>query len=867
MRKFATIIALAMIIQSPALPQLRNLTGRIIEQNGEPVAFATINIKGTKNSVAANNDGVFYIKGKTGDTLVVTAVNFETKEITINAQSYFSCVLTRTSNALPNVAVTTAFGIKREQRTAPYSAQVITSDEINIIPQTNLNDALVGKIAGVQFRTQSGAKLNSQTFARVRGGLLLSGDAAPAYVVDGTIVADAYDIDPSIIDNITILKGANATAIFGGFPNGAIVITTKKGAYNRSTIQVNQGITMDKVGRLPEFQNMYAGGGVSELMQYTWKEGDPEEWKALDGKYFHDYTDDASWGPKMEGQEYVPWYGWVPGTKYSFKTANLVPQPDNIKDFWETGMTSNTNISFSKSGQDYNTRLSYTKQIITGIIPDSKSNRDIVSGYMNLDLNRFISAGVDFSFNTQKINGDFSDGFINTTTGNFYQWNQRDLDMGIMKELRSLLTPIGTTASWNWRHNPPAYDPADPASFYWVNYWFNFYTLLDNRDLTERRDRLFGNAYIKANINHDLTIKGTVRMDHYNDYFENTVSTILVPLVAEYRTGQQYQNSMNYELLITYNKLLSKNLKLNAIGGANIGTYIGKSIGAYSNGGLIIPNLYDISNSLYQPYISNGRYEAKNNAIFASADIDYKKFIAASFTARKLWNSTLPQNNNSLFCPSAGFSFIPTELIDGLPSWLSFVKIYGSWGRTPLALGIYQTNTSFYVNSSQWNGNFMMSAGDVIADDKLKGGLITSYEAGINVKLFKSRLGLNVNYYNETAGDQPIQINVDAVSGVTGKVINAATAKRQGLEFVMSAILIKTKNISWIVTSTTGWFLSNTVTKLIEGQDRVQPYGWKSSLDRNSFASAYMMLGKNWGQLIGGGFARNDEGVPLLDPM
>jgi len=513
MRKFAIIIALAMIIQSPALSQIRNLTGKIVEQNGEPVAFATVNIKGTKNSVAANNDGAFYIKGKTGDILVITAVNFESKEFTVSAESYFNFVLTRLSNALPDVAVTTAFGIKREQRITPYSTQIITSDVVNIIPQTNLNDALAGKIAGVQFRAQSGAKLNSQTFARVRGGLLLSGDAGPAFIVDGT-PTDAYDIDPSIIENITVLKGANATAIFGGFPNGAIVITTKKGVYNKSAIQVNQGIIFEKVGKLPEFQNMYAGGGASELIQYTWQPGHPEEWKALDGKYFHDYTDDASWGPKMEGQEYVPWYAWVPGTKYSFKTTNLVPQPDNIKDFWETGITSNTSISFSKAGQEYNTRLSYTKQIIPGIIPDSKSNRDIVSGYMNLDLNRFISAGVDFSFNTQKIYGDFSDGFINTTTGNFYQWNQRDLDMGIMKDLRSLLTPIGTTASWNWRHNPTAYDPADPASFYMVNYWFNFYTLLDNRNLSQRRDRLFGSVYVKANINHDRSIKGTVRMDH-----------------------------------------------------------------------------------------------------------------------------------------------------------------------------------------------------------------------------------------------------------------------------------------------------------------------------------------------------------------
>jgi len=157
-----------------------------------------------------------------------------------------------------------------------------------------------------------------------------------------------------------------------------------------------------------------------------------------------------------------------------------------------------------------------------------------------------------------------------------------------------------------------------------------------------------------------------------------------------------------------------------------------------------------------------------------------------------------------LFCPSAGVSFVPTTIIKGFPSWLSFFKLYGSWGKTPLALGIYQTNTSFYVNNVQWNGNFLMTAGDVIPDEHLKGALITSYEAGIDLRIFKERFGININYYNETASDQPLQINVDAVSGLTGKVINAATVKRNGLEFTLNVALIKSKNVSWTLSGSAG---------------------------------------------------------------
>jgi len=214
MKLIVSLILITTASHLTALSQILSFRGRAIEENGMPVPFATISVKGLKNSIVANDQGAFIIKAKANDTLIISAINFQIKEIIAGSIANSNITLLRNANALNPVMVTIAFDIKKEQRTTPYSAQVITSDVINIIPQTNLNDALVGKVAGIQFRTQSGAKLNSQTFARVRGGLLLSGDAAPAYIVDGTVVTDAYDIDPSIIENITVLKGANSTAIF-----------------------------------------------------------------------------------------------------------------------------------------------------------------------------------------------------------------------------------------------------------------------------------------------------------------------------------------------------------------------------------------------------------------------------------------------------------------------------------------------------------------------------------------------------------------------------------------------------------------------------------------------------------------------------
>ena len=258
--KRAILCCLVIIVYVPSFSQTKWFSGVVTQSNGNPVPFATLTVKEKEDATVAEADGSFIIKAASTDSIIINAVGFNAGAFALKNENKALYALSSNANTLPAVVVTSAFDTKKEKQMAPYSAQLIPSETINIIPQTNLNDALVGKIAGVQFRGQSGAKLNSQAFARVRGGIILSGDAAPTFVVDGTIVLDANSIDPSTIENITVLKGANATAIFGGFANGAIIITTKKAKLNTSSIQFNQGLTFDKVGKMPAFQNTYAGG-------------------------------------------------------------------------------------------------------------------------------------------------------------------------------------------------------------------------------------------------------------------------------------------------------------------------------------------------------------------------------------------------------------------------------------------------------------------------------------------------------------------------------------------------------------------------------------------------------------------------------
>lgn len=438
--------------------------------------------------------------------------------------------------------------------------------------------------------------------------------------------------------------------------------------------------------------------------------------------------------------------------------------------------------------------------------------------------------------------------------------------MGIMKELRSLITPAGTTATWNWHKNPNSYDPSDPSIFYRPNYWFNFYTFLDNESIKQNKSRLFGNTFIKANITSDLDIKATIRIDESTVNGETKIGS-LWPLTDAYTTSQQIVQLNNYELLSSYHKRIGSSIKLDAFAGANITTYKLQSLYGSTAGGLTIPDVYSFNNSVYAPYISNSTLQSKSNALFATTDLMYNTFLSANIAVRQTWSSTLPKNNNGSFLPSAGIAFIPTELLKRSPTWLSFLKLYANWGRTPLGIGIYQTNYSYSYSSIPWNNNYLMTAGDIVPDKDLRGGRNNNYEAGIEFSLFKNRIGLTINYNKDIAADQPAQINVDASSGLTAKTINAATVERQGLEFLFNASVISGKKFRWTISAPVGWLLNNTVTKIIEGQERVQPYGWKSGLGRNSVASAFLVLGKDWGQLIGGGFARNDAGIPLLNPQ
>lgn len=521
MRKIASL-AMLMLFSALAFAQTRSVTGKVTDEQGIAVPLASVTIKGTNQGTIADQAGTFFIKVKTGDVLVISSQGFSTKEITVGAGNAVSVSLDKTSENLVEVIVSSGYNTKKTQRSLTSNAQVVNAEQLNTIRQPNINNAIAGKVAGAQVRSQSTAALGRDAAIRLRGDGTLGGQSL-LYIVDGT-PTNSVDINPDDVEDLTVLNGPSGAAIYGPqAADGAIVITTKRAKKGQKGIgiEVNSGVTVDKVYILPNYQNEYAGGGISDLIQYKWVAGQPEAWKALDGKFYHDYTDDASWGPRMEGQEYIPWYAWYPGTQYSYKTTSLVPQKSNVRDFYNTGITTTNNINFSKAGDNYSTRISYTNLDIQGLIPNTYLRRNTFAANFSVDLGTHLTVATNLNYVTQNQQAENNDSYSNMSTGSFNQWFHRDLDTKILKELKGVTSPDGATGTPGvvgaWNHsNPGSYNANNPVNFYGANFWYNPFTYFDNQENLFRRDRLFGDVSLTYKINSDFKLRGTYRKSLVN---------------------------------------------------------------------------------------------------------------------------------------------------------------------------------------------------------------------------------------------------------------------------------------------------------------------------------------------------------------
>ncbi len=878
MRKLLSLLAALILCSVLAVAQnTRVIAGKVTDDKGDPVPFATVTIKGTKNATVADATGSFQLRAKTGDVLVITAQGMSQQEATVGADNSVTVSLTRSNQTMTEVIVTGAYATKRTARGVSYNAQVVNSEQLNTIRQTNLNNALAGKVAGIQVRSQSAAALGRTGNIRLRGESGLGGGEGIIYVVDGTILPSANDINVDDIEDVTVLQGPAAAAQFGPQgANGAIVITLKKARRNQKGIgvDVNLGAQFDRVYVLPNYQNTYAGGSTADMIRYDWSAGQPVEWQALSGKYYHDYSDDASWGPKMIGQEYIPWYAWYGGHSRAYKTTSLTPQPDNARDYFGTGVVLNNTVSISKATESMNLRFSYGNVDVTGMLPTTGLRKNTFNLNSTFDLNEHLTFGANISYVTQTTRGEFDDGYSNQSTGSFNQWFHRDLDMNIVKELKDLRTPSGIYASWN-HNNPTIYTEANPRAFYAGNYWYNFYTWFDLVKPVSSNDRLYGDLSLTYKFNNDFRVRGTYRKQQNNAWFESKYSSDLAVSGTQttgncpecrgyYSTGESYSNRENLEFLATYSKKI-KDIQFNANVGSDFFRWLLKSNSAATANGLNVPNLFTIGNSKDQPVVSNDRIEEKYRAIFIRGDIGWRNLVFADFALRNDWFSTLPPDDNSVFSKSVGASFVFSDLLK-IPA-ISFGKIRASWGEIPQALGTSATTFGAYrypgfaygVDPNQWNGNFLMSTPNQLVDSAIRGAVKSQKEIGLDMKFMRNRFGFSFTYWDGTEKDIPRAVTINGASGFTSLLINTGEITKKGIDIQLNARPIWS-DFKWEINGTWGRLLENKVVRIAEGVDRLTIEGlWGATGPILVHAE-----GKDWGQIFGNGVKRIN-GQPVLN--
>ena len=839
----------------------KTITGTVTSaDDGSTIPGVSVVVKGTTIGTVTNIDGEYTLKNVPDDATHIefSFMGMKTAEAGVSG-SVVNFAMDQDDIGLDEVVVT-ALGITREKKALGYSVSDVSGEEMEKLgAETNAINALSGKVSGLQI-TQS-SNMGGSSRVLLRGTSSILGNNQPMYVIDGVPMDNSgfnsteqvrggggydfgnmgQDINPNDIASISILKGPSASALYGSrAANGVIIITTKSG--NRKGggfgITVNSGVTFENVAVLPNYQNAYGGGYYDSFDVMT-----------IDGTDYNIpfYGADESWGPKMEGQQVAAWhnvYDYEQGITDKLETSPWEAHPDNISNFFETGVAYKNNISFAGGDAKQNFRLSYTNLSRTGVFPNSKLQRNTVSfsGLKKFGDRFTASAKVNYVNNYSRAlaaNG-YGDHSI---MQKFAQWGQRQWDM---EEFANYENPDGTQRSWN----RSSYD--DPSPAYSDNaYWTQYKNYPENW-----RNRVFGNVNLNYELTDFLSVSGAVNQDFFNDrratrVAESSAST------SEYSEALREVSETNLDFRLNFNKDFSKDFSINGFVGVN---RMDRSY--YRNitttaGGLSVPGFYSVENS-NSPATSDDNTELKRiNSVLGSVNIGLKQMLYLDITARNDWSSTLPSENNSYFYPSANLSFVFTQIgaLKDL-SWFDFGKVRGGWAMVGNDTDPYSVANT-YIPEVNFGTDPRFRLPTRLNNPDLLPEKTTSWEVGIDLRFFKERLTIDVTYYDATTKDQIIPVSVSGSSGYTSRYINAGTMRNKGIEALISVTPIRTKNFSWEITANYTKN-NNTVVELTDGVDVI---------NLSSLWSVYVTaeVGQPYGMIKGTNFVYDDNGNKVMD--
>ena len=813
--------------------QEKTISGTVSDQNNVVLGGVNILVQGTSNGTQSDFDGNFTINASVGQTLVFTYIGLKQTTVVVGSSNVMNIQMQEDAEALQEVVVT-ALGIKREKQSLGFAQQTVKSENLVRSRETDVSNALAGKVAGVQF-------VGAPSTGFGNSSIRLRGNTNVLFIVDNVKIISSSDINTDDIAEMSVLKGAAATALFGpqGI-NGVIIITTKQAKNGESVVTLNHSTALENVYLLPEYQNEYGGGYSQDFNVFSYNPSQhPVSWAAFDGQQMVEYYADESWGPKMDGQLVRHWDSWIPGDPEFGKLRPFSPNPDNVKNFYDTGITNNTALTYSKGGDGYSVRASLINIDRTSVSPNSDRNTVQASVNASLDITEKLTGFVNVNYQDRRTK-NFPDNGYGNLGSNFNQWWQRQLDIDRLREYKR----NGQFVSWNLN------SPTNTTPLYWDAPFFEAFENLN----FQNKNSTYGKFGLSYEVNQDLNATIEVRKS-VNSYEYNN------------RTGWGGLNQPGYneqesidvsdELfgIINYQKQLTEDIDVSASAGFEIQTQSYKSITAGTVGGLTTVDFYSLNTSVDRPSISSYTSLNKRKSTFAKASFGYKGILYLDGSARLDWSSTANPENNRVETFGGSASFIFSKLLAN-NDILSFGKLRASIAQAPRFPGVYQLAETYSVGTP-YGSDGTLSVRGTFPNALLQGGVREELEIGTELKFFGNRVGLDLTYFEKTDTDLPASISLDGATGFTSTLDNQGEQFYKGFEIGINTVPLQGKDFEWGLNANFAT-LNRYVNKIADGIDvNVLSSSWRG-------IQLQERVGEEWGAIYGRAFRRDEAGNMIL---
>lgn len=814
-------LLLALVVQV-SFAQGKMISGTVSDQDGMPLPGASVVVKGTSNGTTADFDGNYSISANQGDTLTFSFIGYVATDVRVGSSDTINVSLKQDAQALEEVVVS-AFGVTRAKKALGYSQQTVQGEALVQTKEVDLNTALSGKVAGVQM---VGAP--SSTFDQ--GLLRLRGETGVLYVVDGIKVYSQSDINTDNIGNISVLKGAAATALYGvDARNGVVVITSRAATAGEGSLSVDHTTSMTSVSLLPEYQNEYGGGYYQEWDTFSYNpDTDPASWAAFDGQKIPYYAADESWGPRLDGTLVRHWDSWIPGSPTFGELRPWSPNPDNVKNYFDDAITNNTSVNWSKGGENYKIASSIRNINTALILPNTSRHQVDVNMNASFDFNDKLNMYTSINYQSRDTQNEPLQGYGGVGS-NFNQWWQRQLDMD---RLENNYFFEGNYYSWNMR------SPRNARPLYWDAPHFG----PDNNNTYQRKDVLYGN--FGANYQFDDHLKANVEIRRrYNGYFYNARTGFHGLETPSYRESRnRYEQNELFGYLSYTNRFLDDALDVDVKLGYQMQQNKSISTSANSVGGLSVPDFFSIATSVDRPSYSTNFTNSKIQSNFASVSLGYNSMLYLDASYRLDWGSTANAAENRLDTYGVSGSFLFHQLLD--VDAISFAKLRAGRAQAPIFPRPYQT-TAVYNVGSPYGGNASFSVPNTQSNPNLLGGTRNETEFGLEMKFLNNRLGLDLTYFDRADSQLPVSIPVVGSTGYTGLSINSGKTSSNGIELAISGTPIDTGDFTWDIAVNFGT-LEKRVDFIYDGIDKnvLQTLSWYS-------LQLQEVVGEEWGTFVG----------------